>query len=63
MGGGPEQDLTVLFGLCDVGRGVPQVLTTSILIVLIKLGVVGLRMLSAGQHLALLRPNLYIIRP
>ena len=63
MNDGPGQDLTVLFGLCDAGRGVPQVLNPSILIIWTKIKVVGLGMLSAGQHLALLRPNLSIIRP
>ena len=43
-------------------EGDSQVLNTSILIVLTQLRVVGLRMLSAGQHLALLRQNLSIIR-
>ena len=33
-----------------------------ILILLIKVRVVGLRMLSKGLHLALLRPNLSAIR-
>ena len=42
--------------------GVPQVLNPSILILLIQLRVVGLRMLSKGLHLALLRPNLSAIR-
>ena len=42
--------------------GVQQVLNPSILILLIQLRVVGLRMLSKGLHLALLRPNLSAIR-
>ena len=42
--------------------GVPQVLNTSILIVLIQLGVVGLRILSTGLHLALLCQKRSIIR-
>ena len=63
MNDGPERGLTVLFGLCDAKRGVLQVLNPSILIVWTQLKVVGLGMLSAGQHLALLCPNLSIIRP
>ena len=62
MNDGPGRDLTVLFGLCDAKRGVPQVLNPSILIVWTQLKVVRLRTLSAGQHLALLHPNLSIIR-
>ena len=62
MNEGLGRDLTVLFGLCDAGRGVPQVLNPSILIIWTKIKVVGLGMLSAGQHLALLRQNLSIIR-
>ena len=62
VGSGPERDLMVLFGLCDTSRGFPQVLNTSILIVWTYLGVVGLRMLSAGQHIAILRPNLLVAR-
>ena len=38
--------------------GVPQVLNPSILIVLIHFRVVGLRVLSTGLHISLLRPNL-----
>ena len=53
----------MLFGLYDARRGVPQVLNPSILIAWTQLKVVGLRMLSAGQHLALSRQNLSIIRP
>ena len=46
------------------GSGVvPQVLNHSILIVWIQLRVVGLRMLSAGLHLAVLRPSLSVTRP
>ena len=63
MSDGPGRDLTVLFGLCDAGRGVPQVLNPSILIVWTQLKVMGLRMLSVGQHLAVLCPNLSIRRP
>ena len=37
-------------------------LNPSILILLIQVRVVGLRMLSKGLHLALLRPNLSAIR-
>ena len=59
----PERDLTVLFSLCDAGRGVPQVLNPFILIIWAPLKVVGLRMLSAGEHLAILCPNLSITRP
>ena len=44
-------------------RGVPQVLHTFIIIVLTQIRVVGLRMLSAGEHLAVLRPNLSVRRP
>ena len=43
--------------------GVPQVLNPSILILLIQLRVVGLRILSVGQHLAFLCPNLSVRRP
>ena len=63
MGDGLKRDLTVLFGLCGTKRGVPQVVDPSILIAWTQLEVVGLKMLSAGQHLALLRQNLSIIRP
>ena len=63
MSDGPGRDLTVLFGLCDAGRGVPQVLNPSIFIVWTQLKVMGLRMLSVGQHLALLGQYLSIIRP
>ena len=63
MGSGPERDLMVLFGLCDASRGVPQVLNTFILIVWTQLRVVGLRMLSVDQHLAVLHPNLSVTRP
>ena len=35
---------------------------TSILIVLIQVRFVGLRMLSAGHHLAVLRPNFPVTR-
>ena len=38
-------------------------LNTFILIVWTQLRVVGLSMLSAGQHLAVLRPNLSVTRP
>ena len=38
--------------------GVPQVLSTSILIELVQIRIVHLRMLPAGRHLAVLRPNL-----
>ena len=61
MGADPGRDLTVSFGLCYAIRGVSQVLNPSILIVLIQLKVVGLRMLSAGLHVALLRPNISLI--
>ena len=53
----------VLFGLCDAGRGVPQVFNAFIVIAWTQLEVISLRMLFVGQHLALLRPNLSIIRP
>ena len=43
--------------------GVPQVLNTCVVIVLIQLRVLGLMMLSTGQHLADLRPNLSVTRP
>ena len=62
MSDGPEWDLAVLFCFSDAGRGVPQVLNPSIVIVWTQLKVVGLRMLSAGQHLAILRPNLLVAR-
>ena len=39
-----------------------QVLNISILIILIQLRVLGLRMLSTGQHVAVLRPNLSVTR-
>ena len=63
MDDGPERDLTVLFGLCDAGRGVPQVFNPFIVIVWTQLKVMSLRMLSVGQHLAVLCPNLSVIRP
>ena len=63
VGSGPERDLMVLFGLCGASRGFPQVLNTFILIVWTYLGVLGLRMLSAGQHIAILCPNLSATRP
>ena len=53
----------MLFGLGDTGRGVPQVLNPFILIVWTQLKVMGLRMLSVGEHLASLCPNPPIIRP
>ena len=62
MGSGPERDLMVLFGFYGASRGFPQVPNTSILIVWTQLRVVGLRMLSAGQDLAILRPNLPVAR-
>ena len=62
MEGGPERDLTVLFGLCGAPRDVSQMLDTSILIVWIQLRVLGLRMLSTGLYLSLLHPNLFITR-
>ena len=43
--------------------GVPHVLNPSIFIVWIQLMVVGLRMLSGGEYLAVLRPNLSVTRP
>ena len=52
-GGGPERDLTILFGLCDSGRGVPQVLNASIFIAWTKINLLSLMVLSLGQHLAL----------
>ena len=63
MGGGPERDFAVLVAMNDMGRGVPQVFNPFIVIVWTQLKVVDLGMLSAGQHLVLLRPNLSIIRP
>ena len=63
MGGGLRRDLTVLFSLCGAIKGAPQVLNPSILIAWTHLKVVGLRMLSTGQHLAHLLPNLFITRP
>ena len=62
MGGGLKRDLTVLFGLYGAKKGVLQVLNPSISPSWTRLEVVGLKMLSAGQHLALLRQNLSIIR-
>ena len=62
MGGGPERDLAMLLSLCNTRRDVPQVLNPSILISLTLLKIVGLRILSEGRHLVLLRPNLSIIR-
>ena len=44
-------------------EGDSQVLNTSILIALIQLRILSIRMLSAGQHLAILRPNLSATRP
>ena len=58
----PGQDLTILFCLCDAGRGVQQVLNPSILILLIQVRVVGLQMLSKGLNLALLRRNLSVTK-
>ena len=56
----PDTDVFVHYqGL----RGVPQVLHTFIIIVWIQIWVVSLRMLSAGEHLAVLRPNLSVRRP
>ena len=63
MSDGPEQDLMVLFGLCDTGRDVPQVFNPFIVIVWTKLKGMGLRMLSVGQHLALLCQILSIRKP
>ena len=57
MGDGFKRDLTVLFGLCGTKRGVPQVVDPSILIAWTQLEVVGLKMLSTGQHLALFIPK------
>ena len=53
----------VFFGLCDTGRDVPQVLNPSIVIVWTQLDVMSLRMLSVGQHLAVLCPKPSITRP
>ena len=47
----------------DGFQGVPQVLKPPILIAWTEVKVVSLRMLFAGQHVALLRPNMSIIRP
>ena len=44
-------------------EGDSQVLNTCILIVLIQLRVVGIRMLSKGQHLAVFPPNMSATRP
>ena len=44
-------------------RGVPQVVDPSLLIKSTELEVVDLKMLFKGQHLALLRQNLSVIRP
>ena len=63
VSGGPKRDLTVLFSLNNAERGVPQVPNPFIPIILAQLKVVGLRMLSAGQYLAHLLPNLFITRP
>ena len=54
---------TDVFVHLEVSGGVPQVLHTSLFIVWIVLRGVGFRMLSAGQHLAVWRPNLSITRP
>ena len=62
MEGGPERDLTVLFGLYGAPRDVSQVLNPSIFIVWIQLRILGLRMLSAGLYISLLHPNLFITR-
>ena len=53
----------MLFGLCDAGRGVPQVFNAFIVIAWTQLEVISLRMLSVGQHLAVLCPNPSITRP
>ena len=63
MGNGPGRDLMVLFGLCDAGRGVPQVFNAFIVIAWTQLEVISLRMLSVGQHLAVLCPKPSITRP
>ena len=63
MGGTHEWDLTVLFGFWDASRGVPQVINPLILVLWTQLNIMALRMLSVGQHLALLNQNLSIIRP
>ena len=63
MSDGPGRDLMVLFGLCDAGRGVPQVFNAFIVIVWTQLKVISLRMLSIGQYLAILCPNQSITRP
>ena len=56
----PYTDVFVCFqGL----GGVPQVLNTFVVIVLIQFRVLGLTMLSTGQYLAVLRPNLSVTRP
>ena len=63
MSDGPGRDLMVLFGLCDAGRGVPRVFNAFIVIAWTQLEVISLRMLSVGQHLAVLCPNPSITRP
>ena len=63
MSDGPGRDLMVLFGLCDARRGVPQVFNAFIVIAWTQLEVISLRMLSVGQHLAVLCPNLSLTWP
>ena len=63
MSDGPGRDLMVLFGLCDAGRGVPQVFNAFIVIAWTPIEVISLRMLSVGQHLAALCPKPSITRP
>ena len=54
---------TEFFVHSEGSGGNSKVLNPSILTVLIQFWVVGLRMLSAGQYLAHLTPNLFITRP
>ena len=61
--GGPERDFAVLFGLCDMGRGVPQVFNPFILLVWTQHKVMSLRILFTGQTLALSYQNLSVPRP
>ena len=63
MSDGPGRDLMVLFGLCDVERGVTKAFNAFSVIAWTQFKVISLRMLSVGQHLAVLCPNPSITRP
>ena len=54
---------TDVFVYSEGSGGIPLVLNPSILIVGVQLRVEGLRMVSVGQHLTVLYPNLSLTRP